>query len=63
MCLDLSGRGAIQGRDGMTIADNYDVIVVGGGPAGCMAAYEAAKMGVSVLLLEKDRELGVPVRW
>lgn len=40
----------------------YDVVVVGGGPAGCSAAEAAAREGVSVLLVEKDREIGVPVR-
>lgn len=40
----------------------YDIIVVGGGPAGSVCAWTAAKAGVSVLLLEKDREIGMPVR-
>ena len=40
----------------------YDVIVVGGGPAGSMAAWEVAKSGASVCLLEKDRDIGYPVR-
>jgi len=40
----------------------YDVIVVGGGPAGAVAAWHAALGGVSVLLLEKDREIGSPIR-
>jgi len=40
----------------------FDVVVVGGGPAGSMAARSAAMEGKSVLLLEKDREIGVPVR-
>lgn len=31
--------------------DTYDVIVVGGGHAGCEAAYAAGKMGSRVLLL------------
>ena len=31
----------------------YDVIVVGAGPAGSIAAYEAAKIGLKTLLLEK----------
>lgn len=44
------------------LSDYYDVIIVGGGPAGSMAAYAAAKENVSVLLLEKDREIGTPVR-
>jgi digeranylgeranylglycerophospholipid reductase len=40
----------------------YDVIVVGAGPAGSTAARFAALGGASVLLLEKDRDIGVPVR-
>ncbi len=41
---------------------HYDVIVVGGGPAGAWTAKHAAEKGVSVLLLEKDKEIGIPVR-
>jgi digeranylgeranylglycerophospholipid reductase len=40
----------------------YDVIVVGGGPAGSMAARFAAEQGASVLMLEKDRDIGYPLR-
>ena len=40
----------------------YDVVVVGGGPSGSMAAWEAAKGGASVCMLEKDRDIGYPVR-
>ncbi|MDP6397084.1 MAG: NAD(P)/FAD-dependent oxidoreductase [Candidatus Marinimicrobia bacterium] len=40
----------------------FDLIVVGGGPAGTTAARYAAKAGISVLVLEKDRDIGVPVR-
>ena len=47
----------------MTILnERYDIIVVGAGPAGSMAALSAAAGGASVLLLEKDREIGIPVR-
>src|SRR5512143_514175 len=42
--------------------DAYDVIVVGAGPAGSTAARFAAAGGSSVLLLEKDRDVGYPVR-
>ena len=35
-----------------------DVVVVGGGTAGCFAAIAAAKQGVSVLLIEKAAQLG-----
>lgn len=42
--------------------DSYDCVVVGGGPGGAWAAKHAADNGASVLLLEKDREIGTPVR-
>ena len=42
--------------------NSYDVVVVGGGPAGSMAAWETAKGGATVCLLEKDRDIGYPVR-
>jgi len=40
----------------------YDLVVVGAGPAGSVAAREAARLGLSVLLLEKRQEIGSPVR-
>ncbi len=40
----------------------YDVVVVGAGPAGSMAAKIAAEKGLDVLLVEKRQEIGVPVR-
>ncbi len=36
----------------------YDVVVIGGGPAGMMAAGRAAEKGQNVLLLEKNPTLG-----
>jgi len=36
----------------------YDFIVIGSGPAGKRAAVQAAKLGKSVLLVEKGRKVG-----
>ena len=41
---------------------DYDIIVVGAGPAGSTAARYAAAGGAKVLMLEKDRDVGYPVR-
>lgn len=38
--------------------EHYDVAVIGGGPAGMMAAGRAAEMGARVILVEKNPELG-----
>lgn len=40
----------------------YDVVVIGGGPAGMMAAGTAASRGKSVLLIEKNKRLGEKLR-
>ena len=42
--------------------NDYDIIVVGAGPAGSTAARYAAAGGAKVLMLEKDRDVGYPVR-
>lgn len=40
----------------------FDVVVIGAGPAGSVTARFAAENGASVLILERDREPGIPVR-
>ncbi|HEX3000346.1 MAG TPA: NAD(P)/FAD-dependent oxidoreductase [Armatimonadota bacterium] len=42
--------------------DTYDVVVIGGGPAGSMAALTAAEQGLTALLVERDQTIGSPVR-
>lgn len=44
------------------IKSAYDVVVVGAGPAGSVAARVAAENGLSTLLIEKRQEIGAPVR-
>ncbi len=41
-------------------ADDYDIIVVGAGVAGCEAALEASRAGSRVLLLEEHPQVGMP---
>ncbi len=44
------------------IEERYDVVVVGSGPAGSVTARTVARQGLDVLLIERNQEIGVPVR-
>ncbi|MCC7552188.1 NAD(P)/FAD-dependent oxidoreductase [Candidatus Micrarchaeota archaeon] len=46
----------------MNYSSEYDIIVVGAGPGGSMAAKTAAENGSKVLLIERKKEIGAPVR-
>jgi digeranylgeranylglycerophospholipid reductase len=41
--------------------NSYDIIVVGAGPAGCTAARVVAAAGFKTLVVDRRREIGVPV--
>jgi len=41
---------------------HYDLVVVGGGPAGSSAAFVAAKNGIKVALLEKENSIAETIR-
>jgi len=41
---------------------NYDVIVIGAGPAGSLAAKYAASGGADVLIADKKHEIGTPIQ-
>ncbi|ABN56439.1 MULTISPECIES: NAD(P)/FAD-dependent oxidoreductase [Methanoculleus] len=42
--------------------NNYDILIIGGGPAGALAAKTAAEAGNTVCLIEKRAAIGTPVR-
>ena len=53
--LDTEGK-----KDALVMTDNnsFDIAVIGGGPAGMMAAGRAAELGAKVILIEKNETLG-----
>ena len=44
------------------MSNTYDLVVVGGGPAGSSAAYTASKNGLKVVLIEKEESIAESVR-
>src|SRR5215510_3475694 len=42
----------------MTNGKTYDVIIIGSGPGGYVAAIRASQLGMTVLIVEKDARLG-----
>ncbi len=47
----------------MSQKNNFDLIVIGGGPAGYVAAIRAAQLGMSVACVERDKLGGVCLNW
>lgn len=46
----------------MATVYNYDVLIVGSGPAGSMAGMAAARGGAKTLIIEKKKDIGIPMR-
>ncbi len=40
------------------MAENFDVVMIGSGPGGYVAAIRAAQLGFKTACVEKDKELG-----
>ena len=43
--------------------EKYDLVVIGGGPGGYVAAIRAAQLGMSVALIEKTHLGGICLNW
>ena len=47
----------------MSNAKMYDLVVIGGGPAGYAAAIRAGQLGKKVVCIEKERAGGTCLNW
>ena len=45
------------------MADQFDVIVIGGGPGGYVAAIRAAQLGMKTAVVERDKLGGICLNW
>jgi len=47
----------------MTISKSYDLIIIGGGPGGYVAAIRAAQLGIRTALVEREHIGGICLNW
>ncbi len=62
MAADYSGKAtciALTLRKTETMDETYDMVIIGGGPAGYVAALRGRQLGLSVVLMDKERIGGV----
>ena len=45
------------------VSEKFDVVVIGGGPGGYVAAIRAAQLGLSVAIVEKEHLGGICLNW
>src|SRR5512141_2384618 len=45
------------------MAENFDVVVVGGGPGGYVCAIRAAQLGLKTAVVERERLGGICLNW
>ena len=51
-------RDRLGGRQGLAAASQYDVVIIGSGPGGYVAAIRAGQLGLKTALIEKDDKFG-----
>jgi dihydrolipoamide dehydrogenase len=45
------------------MADNFDVVIIGGGPGGYVAAIRAAQLGMKAVVVEREHMGGICLNW
>ncbi len=45
------------------MAENYDVIIIGSGPGGYVAAIRAAQLGLKTAIVEREHLAGICSNW
>ena len=59
----MRGAACGAGREKVTMAYDYDIVVIGGGPAGYAGAIRAAQLKKRVLCVERDKLGGICLNW
>ena len=52
-----------EGRIGAIMPDTYDLIVLGSGPGGYVAAIRAAQLGLKTAIVERELLGGICLNW
>ena len=45
------------------MADTYDILVIGAGPGGYVAAIRASRLGFKAAVVERERPGGICLNW
>src|SRR6185437_3265772 len=56
-------RGLALDGEGLAMADSYDLIIIGAGPGGYVAAIRAAQLGLKTAIVEREHMAGICSNW
>ncbi len=63
MPLKLQSKGSLVNNNLYNMAKSYDLIVIGSGPGGYVAAIRAAQLGMNVAVVERENLGGICLNW